>query len=138
MSGGVAQECGKDPSLIARWSSANSWVRRVAAHQRHLDELRRRERDDALGRRQVAAIPVDRPDRSLLEHEAGAFGDESDKTAHLHPLASKRGLRDNEDDSPVVAHDAVDLLEDLPQVVDVATEGSSSAARELVACRLRP
>jgi hypothetical protein len=82
----VAQECGKDPSLIARWSSANSWVRRVAAHQRHLDELRRRERDDALvemSRRQgvqlaAAAQALTQPVRAFLERieKARAAGED--------------------------------------------------------------
>ena len=37
----VSDTVGKDPSLIARWSSAYGWVGRVLAYDRHVDMVRR-------------------------------------------------------------------------------------------------
>lgn len=36
----VAQACGKNPSLMQRWSATHEWTRRVAAWDRHVDRQR--------------------------------------------------------------------------------------------------
>jgi len=44
----IAARLGKSTAIIQRWSSKHSWIRRVAAFDRRVDDRRRREHEDAL------------------------------------------------------------------------------------------
>lgn len=62
----AAQALDKSVTVIGEWSSLHGWVRRVAAYDRHLDEQRRRTREDAI-------LDMERRHATQLAGAAGAL-----------------------------------------------------------------